>query len=315
MSTSKRYRPCVLATCCLPWREDDSFAEDIFRRSVRHLIAQGIRDVYTFGTAGEGYAITDAQFDEITPVFLDETAAEEVQGMVGLISLSLPTVIARIERARDMGARRFQLSLPSWGTLRDSEMATFFRETCGRFPDCDFLHYNLMRTGRIVTGKEYGALAEQYPNLVATKNSTADEARLSSLMQDAPQLQHFITEGGFAKASTMGECGFLISFASTNLELGQAYYQAGHQGNFELLNAMHDELDIIAADLRSSVADSAHMDGAFDKMFCRLHDDAFPLRLLPPYDGITEEVYQRYVNDLKSKHPRWMPRPSGSPAS
>ncbi|MEN3943715.1 dihydrodipicolinate synthase family protein [Prosthecobacter sp. SYSU 5D2] len=310
MSTSKRYRPCVLATCCLPWREDDSFAEDIFRRSVRHLIAQGIRDVYIFGTAGEGYAITDAQFDEITPIFLEETAADDVQGMVGLISLSLPTVIGRIERARDMGARRFQLSLPSWGTLRDSEMATFFRETCGRFPDCEFLHYNLMRTGRIVTGKEYGALSEQYPNLVATKNSTADEARLSSLMQDAPQLQHFITEGGFAKASTMGECGFLISFASTNLELGQAYYQAGHQGNFELLNAMHDELDIIAADLRSSVADSAHMDGAFDKMFCRLHDDAFPLRLLPPYAGITEEVYQRYVNDLQTKHPRWMPRPA-----
>jgi dihydrodipicolinate synthase/N-acetylneuraminate lyase len=315
MSTSKRYRPCVLATCCLPWREDGSFAEDIFRRSVRHLIAQGIRDVYIFGTAGEGYAITEAQFDKITPVFLEESAADGVQGMVGLISLSLPTVIARIERARDMDARRFQLSLPSWGTLRDSEMATFFRETCGRFPDCEFLHYNLMRTGRIVTGKEYGALAEQYPNLVATKNSTADEARLNSLMHDAPQLQHFITEGGFAKASTMGECGFLISFASTNLELGQAYYQAGHEGNFDLLNAIHDELDVIAADLRSSVADTAHMDGAFDKMFCRLHDDAFPLRLLPPYEGISEEVFQRYVHDLKTKHPRWMPRPSASSAS
>ncbi len=308
MSISKRYRPCVLATCCLPWHEDNTFAEDIFRRSVRHLVGQGIRDMYIFGTAGEGYAINEAQFDEITPVFLDEISGDGIQGMVGLISLSLPTVIARIEKARELGARRFQISLPSWGTLRDAEMATFFRETLGRFPDCEFLHYNLMRTGRIVTGTEYGRLAAEYPNLVATKNSTADEERLKSLMTEAPQLQHFITEGGFAKASTMGECGFLISFASTNFDLGQAYFRAGLEQNFPLLNEMHAELDGIAADLRASVANSAHMDGAFDKMFCRLHDDNFPLRLLPPYDGISEEVYQRYAADLQAKHPRWMPK-------
>jgi hypothetical protein len=42
--------------------------------------------------------------------------------MIGIISLSLPTIIERIERAQAMGARRFQLSLPSWGALRDSEL-------------------------------------------------------------------------------------------------------------------------------------------------------------------------------------------------
>ena len=74
--------------------------------------------------------------------------------MVGVISLSLPTIIGRIERAHAMGARRFQLSLPSWGSLNDAEVATFFRETCARFPDVEFLHYNLMRAGRILTGAE-----------------------------------------------------------------------------------------------------------------------------------------------------------------
>ena len=63
--------------------------------------------------------------------------------MVGVISLSLPTIIERIERARQMGIRHFQISLPSWGALSDSELKTFFKETCGRFPDCSFLHYNL----------------------------------------------------------------------------------------------------------------------------------------------------------------------------
>src|SRR5262249_3270180 len=153
-----------------------------------------------------------------TRVFLEETRGDEVQAMIGVISLSLPTIIERIARAREMGARRFQISLPSWGALNDAELDCFFRETCGRFPDCEFLHYNLMRTGRIITGVEYGRLAARHPNLVATKNSTTDEARLRSLLTDAPQLQHFITEAGFARAALIGECGFLISVASINPE-------------------------------------------------------------------------------------------------
>ena len=309
MSITKRYRCCVLATCCVPWDENYVFAEAIFRRSVRDQIAHGIRDLYIFGTAGEGYAVTETQFDEVTRAFLAETRSPEVQGMIGLISLSLPTIIERIGRGREMGGRRFQLSLPCWGTLRDEEVDTFFRETCGRFPDCEFLHYNLQRTGRILTGSEYGRLAAEYPNLVATKNSTADDSRLLNLQTESPQLQHFITEAGFAKAATMGECGLLISLASTNPTLGQGYFRAGYERDFALLSEIQQELSDIALDLKNVVADSAHMDGAFDKMFCRLHDSEFPLRLLPPYASISEETFQRYASQLKARHPCWMPAP------
>lgn len=307
MKTAKRYRPCILATCCVPWNSRLEFAEEIFRRSVRHQIASGIRDLYIFGTAGEGYAITESQFDDVTRVFLDETNGEGVQGMVGIISLSLTTVIERIERAHGMGARRFQISLPSWGVLRDAEMDAFFRETCGRFPDCGFLHYNLMRTGRIITGAEYGRLASEYPNLVATKNSTADEARLLNLMNEAPQLQHFITEGGFAKAALMGECGFLISFASTNFVRAQDCFRAGCKQDAAKLSAIAAEFDGLIAAFKEAVADTAHMDSAFDKMFCRIHDPAFPLRLLPPYESVSDERFEHYVGLMKLRHPHWLP--------
>ena len=141
-----------------------------------------------------------------------------------------------------MGARRFQISLPSWGALRDAELDVFFQETCGRFPDCEFLHYNLQRAQRLITPAEYGRLAERHPNLVATKNSTTDESRIQGLLAEAPQLQHFNTEPGFAYASTLGECGLLISLASMNLKLGQAYFRAGRDRDFAMLEAMREEL-------------------------------------------------------------------------
>lgn len=304
---NKRYRSCILATCCVPWQEDWQFAKAIFRRQVRHQIAAGIHDLYIFGTAGEGYAVTERQFDEVTRVFLDETGKNlEVRAMVGLISLSLPTVIERIERAAAMGARRFQLSLPSWGTLRDAEVAAFFRETCGRFPDYEFLHYNLLRTQRLITPAEYGRLALEYPNLVATKNSTADVERLQGLMTEAPMLQHFITEGGFAEAALMGECGFLISIASLNFALGQQYFAAGQRQDADCLQAIKAECAAVGADMKALVAQEAHMDGAFDKIYCRFHDADFPLRLLPPYEGVREATFEAFVEVVKARHPRFL---------
>jgi dihydrodipicolinate synthase/N-acetylneuraminate lyase len=304
---SKRYRQCILATCCVPWREDFTFDEALFRAQVRHLIAGGIRDLYTFGTAGEGYAVTERHFDEITRAFLDETQIEGVQTMTGLISLSLPTLIERIERARDMGVRRFQLSLPSWGKLSDKEVAVFFRETCGRFPDCEFLHYNLMRTHRILTPKEYGVLAQRHPNLVATKNSTTDLERLRGLLAEAPQLQHFITEGGFADAAMMDECGLLISLANTNIALGHAYLEAGKRRDESFLKPMQRESGEILAELLALAQAEAHMDGAFDKMFIHMHLPDFSLRLLPPYAGVSEATMEHFARLLERRYPRWSP--------
>jgi len=304
---TKRYRCCILATCCVPWDENLTFDEEIFRRQVRHLISHGIHDLYIFGTAGEGYAVTDRQFDEITRVFLDETRGDGVQGMVGIISLSLATVIERIERARALGARRFQLSLPSWGALRDSEMDVFFRETCSRFPDCEFLHYNLQRAQRLITPAEYGRLAERHPNLVATKNSTTDTQRLHGLLTEAPQLQHFITEIGFADAAMMGECSLLISVANTSLALGRDYFEAGRRRDKLTLSETRREASELIAELRALSGSEAHMDGAFDKMFCRVNDPQYPLRLLSPYASVTEAVFEHFALLLKEKYPRWTP--------
>jgi dihydrodipicolinate synthase/N-acetylneuraminate lyase len=302
---AKRYPSCILAACCVPWNEDGTLAEQIFRRSIRNLIENLTFNIYLFGTAGEGYAVTEKQFDEIVRIFYEETSGQNVSGMVGVISLSLPTIIERIERARQMGIRDFQISLPSWGALSDTELKTFFAETCGRFPDCSFLHYNLMRTKRLVTPEEYGALANKHPNLVATKNSTDLTEQISGLMKHAPQLQHFFTETGFAYGSQLGECGFLVSVASVNFDEAKRYFEAGRKRDLKTLHRQQRELAEMIEEIVALGRSEAHMDGAFDKVFCKLHDPDFPLRLLPPYSGLSEATFGKILGVIKKKYPQW----------
>lgn len=293
-----------MATCCVPWHKDGAFAADIFRRQVRHILKNLTRHVYVFGTAGEGHAVSDPQFDEIIRVFREETRQPGVFGMVGVISLSLPTIIERIGRARDLGFRRFQISLPSWGALSDGELARFFQETCGRFRDCQFLHYNLLRTKRLLTPDEYAGLAKQHPNLVATKNSTDSTDRILQLISRSPELQHFITEAGFPNARLVGECGFLVSIASVHFGLARKFFEAGRKRNLPLLFRLQREVRNLTHDMLALCGDG-RMDSAYDKLYCKIHDPEFPLRLLPPYQGFEDALFRKFTRLIGRKYPRW----------
>ncbi len=52
----KRFPEAIMATCCIPWKEDYSLDEDMFRKLIRLTLGH-TKYVYLFGTAGEGYAI------------------------------------------------------------------------------------------------------------------------------------------------------------------------------------------------------------------------------------------------------------------
>ncbi len=289
MKTTAETAPAILATVVVPWNDRFEFQEDVFRRQVHTLARELTRHLYVFGTAGEGYAVTERQFDQITRAFWESAKESKVTPMVGLIALSLPAIIERIERGRALGFRLFQLSLPSWGALNDGEVDRFFAETCGRFPDCAFHHYNLMRTKRLLTSVEYKRLAAAHPNFIAVKNSTTDPAVIADLMTMMPRLRFYITEIGYALARRTHDVGLLISLAS--IHPGRAkQFVAGTDAQRA---ADLEELKQVVAGLKAA-GDKFHIDGAYDKMLYRLTDPAFPLRLLPPYASATEDDFAKF---------------------
>ena len=303
----KRYPSGIMATCCIPWDENSRFAEAIFRRGVRTALTHGTKHLYVFGTAGEGYAVTERQFDQIVATFADEMRQGQAEPMVGVINLSLGTICERIERCRDQGVKHFQISLPSWAALAECELFSFFDGVCGRFPDCQFIHYNLPRTKRMVTGKEYGRLAEAHPNLVATKNCGDSQSHLRSLMEDSPQLQHFLSEAGYVYGSLFGECGILASFIMNWPKL-KALWEAGRRRDVDSMVSIQREVDIVIRTLFETIPDD-RIDGSYDKLFEKMYDPEMPLRLLPPYIGSSDEEYHAFVKLLRARLPEWVPVP------
>lgn len=301
MVSEREPSDAILATAVVPWTPDFEFDEEVFCRHIGRIAGSLTKQIYVFGTAGEGYAIDDRQFERIARVFGTCAREHGVNPILGLISLSLRTIISRIECGIKLGFRNFQISLPAWGALNDWELNRFFAETCGRFPNCSFHHYNLRRAGRLLTAADYARVASAHPNFVAIKSSATDPAVVADLLTISPRLRIYFTEIGYAVARrTTDDVGLLISLASINFGRAWDFVQGTQvQREKEITNfgTMIEELQQLAAG-------RFHMDGAFDKMLARFSDPGFPLDLLPPYASATEADWVQFKSRLPAD---WQP--------
>lgn len=300
-----RYPQGLLVSCEIPWDEEEELIESLFRKEIQYILKLGFRHVYIFGTAGEGYAVNTQHFGRIAEIFREETQQQDVYPQVGIIGLSTANVLERINIAYDTGFRMFQISLPCWGTLNNREILRYFHDVCGAYPDAQFLHYNLARSKRLLTAVDYRCIADEVHNLVATKNTSPNISFITELMRIVPELQHFFGEATFPTAACYGECSLLSSFAplfpSATLKL---FELARTQQIEKLFTLQRDYLSAVWTTIAPMMA-TERMDGAYDKVLMRLGGFPMPLRLLSPYESVTEDIYAECEQVLKERFASW----------
>lgn len=302
----KRYPNTIMATACIPWNEEFQFDEASFRRQVKQLTDAGIRCIYLFGTAGEGYAVSREQYQTIVKAFLDQMkGVPGARPMVGVISLSMSEVIERIETGIKLGASDFQISFPSWGAVAVNEGIGFLRDVCGKFPAASFMHYNNgPRSKTKLRFNDYKRICDEIPNLVAVKNPTSDIRELHELFQEELPLEFFILEFGYGYASLFANCGLLISLLNLNLDHAWKYFDAGKRRDIAAITGYHNDFYKIHNELFANIPPGM-IDSAYDKSFVKSGIPEFPLRLLPPYTGPADNQYEAFVKAVKAKAPHW----------
>jgi dihydrodipicolinate synthase/N-acetylneuraminate lyase len=301
-----RYHQAILLSCEIPWDERENLVESLFREELRHILRLGFNNLYIFGTAGEGYAVDTPRFRRIVEVFREETSGDDVHPMVGTIGLSTANVVERLSFAHELGFRTFQISLPCWGALNDRELHTFFSDVCGAFPDSRFLHYNLPRAKRVLTAADYRRLADAIPNLVATKNTGLTIPAVSALMRRVPELQHFFGEVLFPTGCLHGECSLLSASGAMLPSKAKEFFGYGRAGEIEKLFRLQKEYLHVIDDILAPMMREPVIDGAYDKVLKRLAGLDMPLRLLSPYEGFSEEVFEECRSTLHEKYSDWL---------
>ena len=122
---------------------------------------------------------------------------------------------------------------------------------------------------------------------------------------------HFLSEAGYVYGSLFGECGILASFIMNWPKL-RALFEAGKRQDVAALVAIQREISIVIQTLFETIPDS-RIDGSYDKLFEKMYDPEFPLRLLPPYVGSSDDEYHAFVRLLRERLPEWVPAAEGTP--
>jgi len=300
----KRYPRGIMATACIPWTADYRFDEGIFRREAAMLCEQGMNSVYLFGTAGEGYSVSNDQFESIVRVFCDEMRGRDATvPMVGIISLSLDEILRRIEFSAGLGIRDFQISFPSWGAVSESEAFLFFRAVLDRFPELRFMHYNNGPRAHLkLTGAQYESLAREFQNLAAVKYTGATIPEILDIMTRDIPIQFFFLERAYGYACLAGEASLLISISNINYRLAYEYFDAGSRQDAQSLIRMEKDFERCIAIISKY---KGKIDGAYDKLFVKYSIPEFPHRLCLPYKGFSEEEWTAFDTELRAALPHW----------
>jgi len=300
-----RHHQTILVSCEIPWDVKERLEETIFRQEIRHFLSLGFQDMYIFGTAGEGHAVDTDRFNQIVEVFREETGGDGITPMVGVIGQSTANVVERLSLAHRAGFRYFQISLPSWGQLDESETMRFFRDVCGSFPDSKFLHYNLLRSRRLLGAAEYRRIVDEIPNIVATKNTGTTVAGTAELMRQVPELQHFFGEAMFPTGCLFGECSLLSSFGPMFPTKTKEFFEAGRNREIERLFLLQAEYLAVIGEIQRPFQGAIRMDGAYDKIWVRLSGVPMPLRLLSPYESFSDEILEECRKILLERYFDW----------
>ena len=129
---------------------------------------------------------------------------------------------------------------------------------------------------------------------------------LEVVLRHAPDLQHFLGERNFAEGCLYGECSLLASLGPMIPHRTKAYFAAGVRGDVDRLFRLHHDLLRFQQDIIEPLVAESRIDGAYDKALVKMGGfDAMPLRLLSPYQGLSDAHYE-YVHSLfRDLYPDW----------
>lgn len=206
----------VWAAIPVPWDERDRVDGDLVRELLRRYRDGGVDGVYTTGTDGEMHVLEMDDFRALVDAFA--TGAEEtgLPVQVGCTWSHTDGVIERARYAREQGIPRIQIALPSWVPLNDAELLRFFEAIQQDLPDVDVIHYNIARSGRFLTGRDYRAILEVAPNLRGSKHTGGDVGSLIEITQATPELAHFVVDTQIVPGALFGAKGFYSFVANLN---------------------------------------------------------------------------------------------------
>lgn len=201
------------AAVLLPVSEDNSIDVGRLDEELAVLTSSPVDGIYSFGTAGEFHAVSDAEHDEVSRHVAEACHRAGKRFQLGASHMSGDISIGRIRRSLVLEPSGYQVILPDWCTLADDEVVRAvegFASAAGSLP---LTLYNPPTAKTRLDPPMLGRLAVLFPQLIGIKVAGGDATWFAAMAEHAPELAIFVPGHRLASGIRLGAAGSYSNIA------------------------------------------------------------------------------------------------------
>jgi len=165
----------------VPLDQRGEIHEAELRRYTDWLIAKGVHGLYPNGSTGEFTRFTPEERRRIVAIMADQ-AAGRVPILAGAAEANVRETIKACEYYHTLGVRAVAIVSPFYYKLSPSNVYAYFAEI-GRHTPIDVTLYNIPMFASPIDVPTVRRLAEEFPRIVAIKDSSADMSHMIRMIQ------------------------------------------------------------------------------------------------------------------------------------
>lgn len=258
------------AAMLLPIKEDERIDYDLLSKELDYLIAAGVNGIYSNGTAGEFYNLTEEEFDKTSQLVAKKCHAAAMDFQIGVSHMSPIISLERLRRARSLNPLAFQVILPDWFPVSNQELITFLKRLEKEADGIGLVLYNPPHAKTKLLPKDFGLIKSEIPGLVGVKVAGGDKDWYKEMNQYCSNLSIFIPGHNLATGLKYGAHGSYSNMACLNPVAAQEWYELALK-DLKKAQELEDRINIFMSEcIVPLITDMRYSNMALDKFLAFL---------------------------------------------
>lgn len=171
-----------------PFRKDGSIDDECFKSLVERQIKNGVQILIPCGTTGEAAAMSDEEKIHVIRMTIEVAHELKAKVIAGTGSNNTAATIEMTRKVRELGADGALIVAPYYNRPTQEGMLAHFGEIAKSVKKFPIMLYNVpSRTASNINAETCFRLAEEYENIVATKEASGNFSQIMQIIQNRPK--------------------------------------------------------------------------------------------------------------------------------
>jgi 4-hydroxy-tetrahydrodipicolinate synthase len=173
-----------------PFHKDGSVDDDCFKKLVTRQIKNGVKILIPCGTTGEAATMSDEENLHVIKMCIEVAHKSKAKVIAGTGSNNTAKAIEMTRKVRELGADGALVVAPYYNRPTQEGMFAHFSEIAKSVKKFPIMIYNVpSRTASNISAETCLRLANEYENIVATKEASVNFSQIMQIITNRPK--HF----------------------------------------------------------------------------------------------------------------------------